>query len=224
MEYELDEEGYYKIVVRSNLPVVVEEDGAIIRYQPKYFPSKEALDLFHKLKEYEKDAENATGITPGGNPYVADRRTLQIADPGIRAYKFNGSTATKPEPFSKYPVIDELREKIYYDTGVCPNFCLYNAYTPTAKLGWHSDSEKDMVPDSIISSLSFGDVRRFRVRRKKDHSIVEEFYLESGSYISMEGVCQKTMDHCVWDITKKELGDIKYNLRINLTFRTLKSE
>lgn len=224
MEYELDEEGYYKIVVRSHLPVVVKEGGALIRYQPSYFTPKEALDLFHKLKKYEGDAENATGITPGGKPYIADRRTIQIADPGIRAYKFNGSTATKPEPFSNYPVIEELREKIYYDTGVMPNFCLYNAYISTAKLGWHSDSEKDMVPGSIISSLSFGDVRRFRVRRKSDHSIVKEFYLESGSYLSMEGDCQKTMDHCIWDLTQKELRNIDHNLRINLTFRILKEE
>lgn len=223
MDYALDEDGYYKLVFVVLPKIVINEDQAIVRYNPSYVPTKKALSLFNALQKYEGDAQNAQGRTPAGKPYVAERRTIQISDPGIRVYKFNGSTASVPENFETYPVIAKLREQLYQDTGVWTNFCLYNAYTPEAKLGWHSDNEKDVVADSVILSLSFGDVRRFRVRRIDDHKKVKDFYLKSGSLLTMEGKCQKVMQHSVWDLTKKELEtDVVHGRRINLTFRVLK--
>lgn len=219
-EYRVDEDGKYVLVFPVPLPKIVESDGAIIRYSPHYIPSSRATRIFQALRMYEKDAENAQGIAPSGKPYISERRSIQISDPGVRAYNFNGVTATTTEPFNKYPEIDMLRTKIYEDIGVWCNFCLYNAYTPEAKLGWHGDSEKDMVEDSTVASLSFGDVRRFRIRRKDNHKIIKEIYLESGSLLTMEGKCQKIMDHSVWKMTQKEL--VVHGLRINLTFRIMK--
>ena len=221
--YELDTEGNYQLVFCIPLPKVIDYNGAIGRYDPNFFSQREAALLFKFLRTYEKNAENATGITPAGKPYIAERRTLQISDPNVRAYKFNGSTAVETEKFDKYPVIDQIRWKVYYATGVWPNFCLYNAYTSTAKLGWHSDKEKDMVEGSTVISVSFGDTRRFRVRLKSNHEIVKEFYLSSGSMLTMEGEFQKLMDHSVWEMTKKELENgVEHDLRINLTFRVMK--
>src|SRR5665213_2933303 len=144
MDYELDEDGHYKLSFVVLPPRVINENGAVVRYDPTYIPAKRALSLFRALEAYEGDAQNAQGRTPAGKPYVAERRTIQVADIGIRAYRFNGSTATVPEKFESYPVIAKLREDLYTSTGVWCNFCLYNAYTPEAKLGWHSDDEKDM--------------------------------------------------------------------------------
>jgi alkylated DNA repair dioxygenase AlkB len=221
--FQVDEDGKYVLTFAVAFPKVIDSDGAIVRYAPHYIPPQKALEIFKRLKKYEGDADHAQGITPAGKPYIAERKTLQVSDVGVRAYKFNGATASETEPFSKYPEIQRLRTKVYEDTGDWCNFCLYNAYTPEAKLGWHSDSEKDMVEGSTIISLSFGDVRRFRIRRKDNHNIVKELYLESGSLLTMEGECQKIMDHSVWDMTKKELDtSVVHGLRINLTFRVMK--
>ena len=222
--YQIDEEGKYELHFVVPLPKVMDYKGGIVRYQPHYFSEKEALKIFETLRKYEGDAEHARGITPKGEPYVSERRTIQVSDPGVRAYRFNGSTALETEKFEKYPELARLRLIAYYMTGQWCNFALYNAYTPEAKLGWHSDSEKDMVAGSTIVSYSFGDVRRFRVRSKENHNIVHDFYLESGSALTMEGECQQVTDHAVWDITKKELAtSVVHGLRINITLRLMRA-
>ena len=220
--FETDAEGHFVLFFVTPLPKVIDVDGALVRYADHYIPEDEALTIFKKLRTHEDMARHATGYTPKGTPYVSDRKSIQISDPGIRAYKFNGSTAIATESFDNFPIVKKLRSRIYQDTGIWSNFCLYTAYTPEAKLGWHSDSETDMLEGSTIVSLSFGDVRRFRVRQKSDHSKVHDFYLKSGSLLTMEGTCQKIMDHCVWDITLKEEQSIVHGLRINLTFRSMK--
>jgi alkylated DNA repair dioxygenase AlkB len=219
-KYQLDEDGYVVVEFIPRFPVVIDEDGARVRYEPNFI--RHADKLFHALFKYQADAANATGLTPAGKPYIAERRTLQIADPGVRAYKFNGSTATEPEPFENYPIIKDLRDRIVKELGVQANFCLYNIYNSDAVLGWHSDSEKDMVAGSTIVSLSFGDKRKFSMHRKDDPRDVRDFYLESGSAITMEGECQKIFKHSIRKMTKKELANVVYGYRINLTFRDMK--
>jgi alkylated DNA repair dioxygenase AlkB len=215
-----DEEGYIKVHFIEPLPRIINQDGAVVRYDAGWIDSDRASILLDELKTYEPHAENAEGWIHG-KYFVSERRTLQIADPGVRAYKFTGSTATEPEPFSNYPIISGLRDEIFTRLGVRCNFCLYNAYTPDAKLGWHSDSEEDMVPGSVIVSLSFGDVRRFRIRHKSTKKITD-IYLNPGSILTMERKCQQVMDHCVWDINQKEMANIVHSLRINLTFRKMR--
>lgn len=218
--YKLDSEGYVVIEEITLPPPIIEKDGAIVRYSPDFFDAEQAENLFNAIKSYEVDSTVAQGYMHG--KYITTKRkTLQISDPGIRPYKFTFSTALETEPFTSYPVIDNLRDIIYDKLGVSTNFCLVNFYTPDAKLGWHSDSEKDMVEGSTIVSISLGDVRRFRLRHLKTKETTD-LYLQHGSLLTMEKKCQQVMEHCIWDINQKERDSIVHNLRINLTFRKMR--
>lgn len=213
----LDGSDYVKVDFIDSLPMLINRDGAQIRYDPNFIESDRAASLFTELKGYEGGAENAKGWIHG-KYFVASRKTIQIADAGVRAYKFTGSTSLEPEPFSAYPIISELRDEIYNRLGIRCNFCLYIVYTSDAKLGWHSDSEADMVPGSTIVSLSFGDVRRFRIRHNATKEI-EDVYLTSGSLLTMERKCQQVMEHCIWQLNGQD--KVEHGLRINLTFRKM---
>ncbi len=193
-----------------------------IRYKKHFFSPNEAAKIYKQLKTY-----NQYGLNDGGNMYgkiwKSDRKTIQVSDPGIPIYKYTGSSAKKTEPFTDFPVLERIRDILYDRTGYQFNFCLYNSYTPDAKLGWHSDSEKNMVKGSPIASLSFNFKRRFRVR-KLDNSIVFDDFLESGSLLIMEDACQELTEHCLWNLTKTELENIPEGvdtIRINLTYRIM---
>ena len=173
-----------------------------------------------------------------GKEWTSQRRTLQLADKGVRTYKYSGASAADTIRFSKCPTVKLIRRYLYKDFDVWYNFCLVNFYPvvldkqgnvdvkSTAKLGWHSDDEDDIVEESPIASISLGDLRRFRVRSKKNNSIKWDHKLEHGSLVIMEGKCQKKMQHCIWGLGKKdvEAGDASRGMRINLTFRVMKEE
>lgn len=218
--YRLDKDGYVEVEEVILPSPIINTDGAIVRYIPEFFDSNQATSLFNSIKKYSIDSTAAQGYMHG--KYITTKRkTLQISDPGIRPYKFTFSTASQTEPFTKYPIIDALRDVIYDKLGMVTNFCLVNFYTPDAKLGWHSDDEKDMVSGSTIVSISLGDTRRFRLRHLETKEATD-LYLSSGSLLTMEKRCQKVFEHCIWDINQKEKHTIVHNLRINLTFRKMK--
>ena len=81
-------------------------------------------------------------------------------------------------------------------------------------MGWHSDDEKEIVPNSSIASLSFGAERKFALKHKVNkeaHSII----LENGSLLEMSGSFQKNWLHA---LPKSKKID---SPRINLTFRQM---
>ncbi len=157
-----------------------------------------------------------------GKEWLSERKTIQIGDAGVRVYKYTGSSATKVISWDKYPAIKRLRDKIYADTGYYFNFCLYNSYTPDAKLGWHGDGQKDMVEGEPVASISVGDKRRFRFRHTDTHEIAWDDYLESGSLLIMEMDTQKLLEHALWDIIKADEQYVIEGFRVNLTFRVMK--
>jgi alkylated DNA repair dioxygenase AlkB len=95
----------------------------------------------------------------------------------------------------------------------------------TPALGWHSDDEADMVSGKPIASISLGDLRRFRVRSKADNEVVWDRKLDHGSLVVMEGRCQELTQHCIWKLSETDVkeGDVRFGLRINLTFRVMRA-
>ena len=82
--------------------------------------------------------------------------------------------------------------------------------------GWHADDEKELGQNPTIISISFGAVRKFKIK----HKTIPEKYdimLENGSLLVMEGAFQHYWKHTL-PKTAQKVGP-----RINLTFRTLKS-
>jgi len=81
----------------------------------------------------------------------------------------------------------------------------------------HSDNEKQIVPLSPIVSLSLGQSRCFRVRRKEDDAVTLEVDMPDRTYLAMCGAMQQRFLHEVPKVT----GAKGYGMsrRINITFR-----
>ena len=81
-------------------------------------------------------------------------------------------------------------------------------------MGWHSDDEKELDPQSPIASLSLGSTRKFTFRHKKDKSTASLF-LENGSALIMHPPTQQFWQHAL--LKTKTI----HTSRINLTFRRI---
>ena len=90
----------------------------------------------------------------------------------------------------------------YYRTGLDSN-------------GWHSDDEKELGRNPVIASISFGSLRKFKLRHKTmiGDTTKLDLELEHGSLLIMSGETQHFWKHCI----PKTKSMIKP--RINLTFR-----
>jgi len=87
-------------------------------------------------------------------------------------------------------------------------------------IGKHSDDERQLIKNSPIFSASFGQERTFRIRNKKDGSIVEDITMRDKSFIVMCGKLQNEFTHEV----PKVVGVKGANMspRVNVTFRIFK--
>ena len=97
------------------------------------------------------------------------------------------------------------------------NSCLLNLYhTGDEAMSWHSDDEKEIVPNSAISSFSFGAERKFSFRHKQTKHTTS-LLLEHGSLLVMKGTTQTNWLH------KLPPTKTVQSPRINLTFRKMKT-
>lgn len=138
-----------------------------------------------------------------------------LTEEGV-SYKFSGNNHTG-ESFSKE--ILEIKEQIEQIVEDKYNLCLINLYRDGKDyIGYHSDNEKDIVPQSSIASVSFGATRDFIIRPKKKYQDTLSKYeikLEHGDLLIMSGNTQTYYEHSL----PKRLK-IK-DRRINLTFRKI---
>ena len=87
-------------------------------------------------------------------------------------------------------------------------------YPKKSSLAPHRDDEVEIVDDSIIACLSFGETRAVEIWRKKD--LVWRYEMEAGSLYVMDGKFQSFLKHGVpQDLSCK-------GRRISITFRHLK--
>ncbi len=100
-------------------------------------------------------------------------------------------------------------------TNTTYNACLLNLYHDGNEgMGWHSDDEKEILPNSSIASLSLGAARKFSFKHKSTKETIS-LLLENGSLLEMKGAIQKNWLH---ELPKTK----KINSpRINLTFRQM---
>ena len=109
----------------------------------------------------------------------------------------------------------KLKQRIESFTGASYNACLLNLYHDgTEGMGWHSDDEKEIIPNSSIASLSLGAERKFSFKHKISKESVS-IILENGSLLEMRGTIQKNWWHAMPKSSKVN------SPRINLTFRQM---
>ena len=83
-------------------------------------------------------------------------------------------------------------------------------------MSYHSDDEKELGPNPIIASLSFGETRSFQLKHKFDQEKKTVIIpITDGSLVVMKDELQHFWQHKIAK-TKKLIGP-----RVNLTFRMI---
>lgn len=114
------------------------------------------------------------------------------------------------------PALLEIRDWLQALTSATFNSVLCNLYRDgNDAMGWHSDDEPELGAESVIASLSFGAVRKFRLRHRSDASRRLDIDLPSGSVLLMAGSTQENYRH---DLPRSKRITAP---RINLTFRKI---
>lgn len=128
-------------------------------------------------------------------------------------YTYSGLTL-QPQPWT--PDLMELKGMVEQMTGKQYNSVLLNYYrSGNDSMGWHSDDEPELGENPVIASLSFGQVRSFHFRHKRNR-IKLKIALTHGSLLLMSGATQHRWQHAL-----PRSGTAVFE-RINLTFRNVR--
>jgi alkylated DNA repair dioxygenase AlkB len=181
-------------------------DGSLM-YFPKFLNKEQANFYFNDLLKNIAFKQNE--VTIFGKVYLTPRfesfHSLEN-----RLYIYSGNKLSS-NPFNS--TLQNLLEKVEKATNSKFNCVLINLYrNGSDSNGWHADNEKELGPNPVIASLSFGETRRFDLR----NNINKEKYsidLNSGDLLWMDERIQNHYKHQIAK-TKKALEP-----RINLTFR-----
>lgn len=192
----------------KEFPNIINQDG-----KAHYFGIITNVD--QNIKYYNELLNNITwkneNLVMFGKEITTKRKVAFHADNSIQ-YTYSNKTK---KGVAWTPLLRELKEMVSSHTGSSYNACLLNLYHDGNEgMGWHSDDEKEIVPNSSIASLSLGAERKFAIKHKiskETHSIV----LENGSLLEMSGSFQQNWLHSL--PKSKNI----FTPRINLTFRQM---
>ena len=146
-----------------------------------------------------------------GKRIITARKTAWYADSGLD-YTYSGS---KKEALPWTDDLTTIKFLVEEKTGVIYNSCLLNLYHHGGEgMGWHSDNERSIQPESPIASVSLGAQRRFSFKHRQTKTALS-IALETGSLLVMAGATQTHWLHQIPKTTKVK------ETRINLTFRQM---
>lgn len=194
--------------------MLIEGGGTTVRYWKNYMNKAQADELYRILHPDEGDIEwKPERPIVRGVEWDTRRQTAFYGNEGT-SYKYSGKVHHSL-PWTED--LERLRRELSDFLGQEFSYVLLNYYPDgKAKLGWHSDDERDIVPGSTIASLSLGAPRDFILRHKTTKAAVK-VQLAHGSLLTMGGDCQKDYEHTV----PKRVNVSKP--RINLTFRLVRT-
>jgi alkylated DNA repair dioxygenase AlkB len=185
------------------------KDGEVY-YYPDFFTKEESDRLFQELKTRVNWKQEPIKIF--GREVMQPRLTAWYGDDD-KPYSYSGITM-HPEPWT--PALDLIKERIEEVSGTRFTSALLNYYrNQQDSMGWHRDNEKELGPNPIIGSVSFGEAREFQFRHYYDKSIKQALLLTHGSFLLMKGSTQHYWEHAL-PKRSRVLGG-----RINLTFRKI---
>jgi alkylated DNA repair dioxygenase AlkB len=181
-------------------------DGGLI-YFPRFFDEDDANCYFNELLTKIDFKQNE--VTIFGKVFLTPRLE-SFHSIENRFYTYSGNKL----PSKAFDVtLENLLEKVELATNSKFNCVLINLYRDGSDgNGWHADNEKELGPNPVIASLSFGATRRFDLR----NNITKEKFsidLNSGDLLWMDDRIQNNYKHQIAK-TKKVIQP-----RINLTFR-----
>ncbi len=192
----------------TNFPNIINQDGQahyfgkIINAEQKHIYFNELLNKIEWTNE---------SLVMFGKEITTKRKVAFYAD---RLIEYTYSNKTK-KGLEWTPLLIEIKQLVSSYTGSNYNACLLNLYHDGAEgMGWHSDDEKEIIPNSSIASLSLGAERKFALKHKATKE-TKSILLEHGSLLEMLGSFQKHWLHSM-PKSKKIVAP-----RINLTFRQM---
>lgn len=172
--------------------------------------SRANADEFFNALMHEIKFQNDQAVIMG----KAIKTKRKVAWYGDQAFAYTYSNVTKVAlPWT--PNLLALKALAERESGASYNACLVNLYHDGSEgMAWHSDSEKDLKQNGVISSLSLGAERKFVFKHKHSKETVSTV-LQHGSLLVMKGNTQSFWLH--------RLPPTKtvHQARINLTFRQI---
>lgn len=184
-------------------------DAHLVFY-PSFFEKNLADELFEYLKNeipWQQDQ-----IKVFGKVYDQPRLTALYAN-NKKPYSYSNITM-HPHLFDQK--MRYIKQQVDKASGLEFTTCLLNLYrNGQDSNGWHADDEKELGTNPPIASVSFGQQRVFKMRRKNNHKEKFELELPHGSLLLMLGTTQTYWQHQIPKTQKKILE------RINLTFRII---
>ena len=193
--------------MKSLLPREFEElinDDGTLTYFEHY--SDETIETVTKDLVWRNDF-----ITMYGKTHPLPRKTAWHGVPGL-THSYSG---IKMIANDWTPVLLTLKNQLEADLNTKFNSVLINYYRDGSDhMSWHADDEKELGPNPIIASLSFGETRSFQLKHKFDKT-KKTFNLPitDGSLVVMGGELQHFWVHKIAK-TSRPIGP-----RANLTFR-----
>ncbi len=150
-------------------------------------------------------------ITMYGKTHPLPRKTAWHGVAGL-THSYSGINMVAVE---WTPILLKLKNQLEADLKTKFNSVLINYYRDGSDhMSWHADDEKELGPNPIIASLSFGETRSFQLKHKFDKSKkIFNLPITDGSLVVMGGELQHFWVHKIAK-TAKPIGP-----RANLTFR-----
>lgn len=180
-----------------------------VHYYPFLFEKVEADQLFNLLKESIQWQQD--DIKVFGKTYKQPRLTALYAT-NKNTYSYSNITM-QPHLFTDHLL--KIKKKVEEVSSEIFTTCLLNLYrNGQDSNGWHSDNEKELGPEPIIASVSFGEERWFHFKHKTKE-LKQKLLLQHGSLLLMRG---KTQENWLHQLPKSKKIT---NPRINLTFRII---
>jgi alkylated DNA repair dioxygenase AlkB len=206
-----DQEIPKKKIKQEEIKWIINDEQAKVSYHPTFLSKNEADNFFRAIRD--EAAWKQEKIKIMGKEVYPSRLTTSYSDKNL-TYTYSGISKTSTEWIKP---LWQLRDKITEKTGVRYNYALLNLYRNGKDyIGPHSDSEKDLILDAGIASVSLGSERDFVLHHRKGEKDNIVLSLRHGSLLVMAGDCQKHYKHSV-PARKKDKKE-----RINITFRLVK--
>lgn len=184
---------------------VLPKDGEVLFF-PNFFSVAQSDAYFaHCRNELPWKHE---AIVVFGKSYLQPRLTAWCGD---YKYRYSGITM-HPQAWSES--ILEIKRAVETVSEVKFNGALFNFYRDERDgMGWHRDAEKELGPEPVIGSVSFGADRKFLLRHRYEKNLKTEIELSHGSLLVMRGSTQHFWEHSIPKTAKVK------NPRINMTLR-----
>jgi len=194
--------------MNTNFPYIINKDGIAIYYGR--ILGEELLHTFYDDLLNNIAWEQERLIMFGKN--ITTKRKVAFYADDLIEYTYSKKTKKGLPWTSDLKVLKQIIEGI---TNSTYNACLLNLYHDGDEgMGWHSDDEREIVPQSSIASLSIGAERKFAFKHKASKETVS-ILLENGALLEMKSHIQENWWHSL-PKSKKITQP-----RINLTFRQM---